>query len=99
MAKHTVKVTGLAWFKREHYARLKKLFTDGRKFPDTYDKWLKLATRSFDQKKADGIFIEKVFIEPDAFFNWCQEHGQRTDAPARFTYVNACLAAKYQSQA
>ncbi|TNF37419.1 MAG: hypothetical protein EP315_02685 [Gammaproteobacteria bacterium] len=99
MAKHTVKVTGLAWFKREHYARLKKLFSDGRKFPDTYDKWLKKSTRSLEQKQTEGVFVEKVIIEPEAFAGWCQQHHQKPDAAARYAYVNDCLSGKYQTQA
>jgi hypothetical protein len=41
MTSSMARATGIAWYRQEEYARLKKLFKDGRKLPDTFAVWHK----------------------------------------------------------
>lgn len=89
-----VNIVGIAWYRREHYARLRNLFRDGRKLPATYDKWLKAANRTLDRYRDQGVIAVKVPIDPEQFPRWCEANGLDVDAQARMRY--ASLVAKEQ---
>jgi len=58
------------WFSREDYSKIRELLTDSERLPDDYEQWEKL-----NEKLFDGVEIEKIYVEPDAFVNWCETQG------------------------
>lgn len=83
-----VQAVGIAWYRREHYAALKKLFADGHKLPSTYDAWLKQAERLAAQIAGDGKAVVKAYIDPEHFPAWCRAKGLDIDAKARMEWGN-----------
>ncbi len=92
-----VKVTGIAWYRPEDYTRLRAMFTDGDKLPETYDKWLTAAQGLCDRLTGEGHVIEKAIIDPDTFPDWCRANGKGLDAQGRMAYGNECAARKYKN--
>lgn len=97
MTEYQVRATGIAWYRREDYARLKKMFKDGRKLPDTFDKWLKDAQGIYDKLQSEGAIVEKAYIDPETFPEWCKKNGHQLDAAARMEYANRYVAEKYKT--
>jgi hypothetical protein len=70
-------IVGLPWYERTDYRRLKTLFVEGERLPDTYDLWLEYAERTFQEVKARGQLPVKVPIIPAEFVEWCRGRGLR----------------------
>jgi hypothetical protein len=90
-----VKILGYAWYREEDYAELKNLFIDGHNLPDTFDEWLNKSQSLFDQLRANGNIVEKVYIELDSFPVWCRSRGLDIDSRSRIDFVNDFVARKY----
>ena len=88
-------VTGLAWYRRPDYDRLKSMFTDGEKLPDTYSQWLKIACRTTETLTKEGHIVEKVYIDPEAFPAWCKSKRRKLDTNARITYAAETAKARH----
>lgn len=85
----SVQVVGIAWYKPEHYTRLKKLFKDGANMPETYAEWLKRAEHvAKDIESKGGIRVYKVEIDPDEFPAWCRANGHEINSAGRTAFAN-----------
>ena len=87
-----VTVTGIAWYRREDYARLKAMFQDGENLPDTFGGWLETAQRVYDTLTAEGIRVVKANIDPETFPGWCRARGHAMNTPARMAYAQEFAA-------
>jgi hypothetical protein len=90
-----ISVTGIAWYKREDYERLRALFMDGDKLPSTYDQWLNKAEDIVNQFRSNGQAFQKVYIDPNTFADWCSARGLDIDAKARMRFSNEGAAGKH----
>jgi hypothetical protein len=86
MTEHKKK-TGVHWFKRKHYDKLRRTFLDGHTFPSDFDAWLREAQAKCEKIVESGRDIVRVEIEPDEFVRWCKAHRCRTDADGRDSYI------------
>lgn len=87
-----VEEIGIAWYRREDYARLKAMFQDGEKVPGTFDEWLEVAQRVYDTLTTEGIRVVKAHIDPETFPGWCRARGYAMDTPARMAYAQEFAA-------
>lgn len=94
----SVRAVGLVWYRREHYARLRKLFEDGDKLPANFDKWLKLAEQTQQRYERDGFLTVKAYIDPDTFPAWCAARSLNVDARARMEFANHAAYREYGQQ-
>ena len=72
------------------------MFTDGDKLAATYEGWLTAAQRLYEKLTAEGRVVEKAYIDPETFPEWCRTNGKELDAKGRMAYGNECAARKYQ---
>jgi hypothetical protein len=93
-----VKVTGIPWYRREDYERLRNMFTDGSKLPATYDDWLAAAQGIHDKLTDEGQVVEKAYIDPGSFPEWCRANGKALDVGGRMAYGNECAANRYRAR-
>jgi len=93
-----IRAVGMVWYRQEDYFKVKTLMSDSRKLPDTYAQWLKQANQGFQQLTAEGLLVEKVYLDPDTFPAWCSERGLNVDAHARMTFANEFVGRKYRNQ-
>jgi hypothetical protein len=83
-----VSAVGLPWYKREDFDALRSWFTDGGKFPKTYDEWLRAAEMRESQLRANGTRVVRALIEPEPFNRWCANQGIVPDSKARSRYAS-----------
>lgn len=81
-----ISITGMAWYKEHDYSRIRNIFDDGDKFPNTYAKWLDQAQNNFNYLCAKGNTVIKVYIDPDTFPHWCIERGLGINASSRIEF-------------
>ena len=93
-----VRATGIAWYRQEDYAKIKRIMIDHRKLPDTYKKWSKSANAGVEKLRAEGHIVEKVNIDPETFPSWCIANGMEVDANARMRFASDFVARKYRNQ-
>jgi len=95
MTQLTPRAIGVVWFRREDYAKARKLFKDGHKLSPTFDQWLKRAKKVMNFYEAQGYTVEKAYIDLNAFPEWCRSRGLDIDAEARKRFANEFVAGKY----
>ena len=91
---------GMAWYKSEEdYLKLKSLFTDSHKLPLKYSDWLSKAELGFKELSSSGHIVEKAYLDPDTFPDWCRSHNFKLDADARTAFASEFVAKKYGPKA
>jgi hypothetical protein len=93
-----VSAAGIAWYRSQDYDRLKTMFPDGWKLPDTFEEWLEIAQILYDKLTADGHLVVKAYIDPNTFPEWCRAKGMEMDADARMDFGNDCAAAHHRAK-
>jgi hypothetical protein len=89
-----VRTVGVAWYRPEDYERAKAMFKDGQNLPDTFDSWLTTAKKVYQKLAGEGLIVEKAYIDPDTFPEWCRTHGKEMDARGRMDYAREYAARK-----
>lgn len=96
MTQLPIRAVGIPWYRREDYARVRKLFKDGDQFPATFDHWLKAAEKTKQVYEADGYIVLKAYIDPSTFPVWCKTRGLDIDANARTEFGSWFAAQAYR---
>ena len=84
-------VIGMAWFRREEWAKLLEVSADRDQLEETYDEWLQSARQTLLHLRAEGQRVEKVDIGVDELLKWCQTRHVPVDASARADLAAAQL--------
>lgn len=91
------RVIGLVWVREEDYLAFLALFPDSDKMHQTWKGWLEGAVKSEQEQLAQGYLVERVYIDPDTFVDWCAAHDCRVDAQGRHHFIATFLAEKHRS--
>ena len=83
---------GIAWFYEEDWKEWKKISAD--EIEDNYEDWLLSATMMKKDLEKEGHKVEKVFIKPKEFKEWCKKNKKRLDSSSRSDYVTRLLLEK-----
>lgn len=78
---------GMAWYRREDYARLLDLMADRNRLPDTYEAWRVSAEQVEGTVAGSGVAVIRVPLDPDIFAAWCRKHDLVANAAARSRYA------------
>ena len=79
-----IECMGMAWYTPESWRRLEAI-ADGE-LCDTYEDFVRKATRMIRGFEAQGITVEKFLINIDHMVAWCRRHGLSVDGRARSAY-------------
>jgi len=91
-----VKAVGVAWYRQEDYAKIRSIMEDHRKLPPTYKQWLKKANKAVESSRAEGLLVEKAYIDPETFPAWCKSRGLNVDAKGRMDFASEAAFLKYR---
>jgi hypothetical protein len=91
---YNARAVGVSWFREEDFASARALFDATDKLPPR-EQWLKAAEKMEQDFLAQGYIVERVYIDPDTFPDWCRERGLRIDRHARARFSGEAVANKY----
>ena len=94
LSDYNARAVGIAWLRKEDYAALIDIFEDGNVF-DSWKQWEQRAEEMEKKFKADGYVVERVYIDPDTFPDWCSQHGLTTGRDGRSEFAASVVAEKY----
>lgn len=89
-------VVALPWMRREDYAALRALFEDGHKFESRWEDWHERAKKIESDCFAKGFIVERVYLDPNSFVEWCRQNGAGADDHGRMKFAAAAVAPKYR---
>lgn len=92
----TIRVIGIPWYREGDWDAIKSMMTDAHKLHARYKDWLKAAEGLEHNIKKSGQIVERAYIDPDEFPNWCAVHGLNVDADARNRFANEFVAGKHR---
>jgi hypothetical protein len=80
-------VVGLAWYRREDWEGLRRLYPDRGEMHDSFDDWLAVAEQTEQFLKSNGFAVKRVIVDPAELAGWCAARGLEPIAKARAEYV------------
>jgi hypothetical protein len=85
--------TGMAWYRKEDYQQLLKIFVDQHLLPRSFEEWEKKAETGRKKFLADGYIVVRSYIDPNTFPAWCASKGLdiNASAPTKFAAEEARL--------
>jgi len=95
--KNSAGVVGLAWFRKEDYARLLTIFEDAQDMHDTWEEWEESAKKVEERLKGEQYVVERVNIDPDTFPDWCRRAGIGIVASARSRFAVETVANRHSA--
>lgn len=79
--------SGVAWFDRDQWQRLREVAADPERLKDSYDEWVAMASRAIADLEAQGMIIEKVSVDTKALVAWCNSQQRPVDSAARAEFA------------
>ncbi len=79
------------FFRREDYELMRIVVDEPERMPENYDDWLKTAEEQLAQAIANGMQVEKVFIDADGLRAFCEKAGVQPDHAGRTRYAISLL--------
>jgi|SRR5580704_1239932 hypothetical protein len=89
---------GVSWFRKEDYDTIRRISEDGHKMPSKWEDWLKGAEKSEQECIQTGKIVERVYIDPDTFPDWCRANGVGVNRQGRHKFIAITMATKYRNQ-
>ena len=89
-------VTGIAWYRRNQWTRLRELAADSDTLEESYDGWLAGAQKALLEMAVNGVRAQRVDVDVEALVRWCQAEGRRLDSAARAAYTALQLRRTHQ---
>jgi hypothetical protein len=89
-------ITGIAWYRRDQWARLRELAADADRLEEAYEDWLVGAQKTIVQMTATGVRVRRVDIDLDDLVGWCRREGCPLDSAARAAFVAERLRSGFE---
>lgn len=78
---------GFAWYRKEQWDRLLAVSSDRDCLEETYEGWLVIARKSFDEFKRAGNDVYRVDVDVEELIRWCQKRKRPIDGKARSEFA------------
>ncbi|HEX4113825.1 MAG TPA: hypothetical protein VH020_14935 [Stellaceae bacterium] len=86
---------GVPWVRKEDYEAFLLISEDAQHLPETWEKFVLYTEMSEQKWKAEGYVVERTYIDPETFPDWCAAHGCRVDTEGRKRFAASVVADKY----
>ena len=83
----TNSVTGVAWYRREDWSRLREIASDRTNLDDSYEAWLAGAQKTLLDLAVAGVAARRVSVDVEALVRWCRAEGRPVNSAARAAFV------------
>jgi hypothetical protein len=92
----TINITGIAWYRRDQWARLRELAADADRLEEAYEDWLAGAQKTIVQMTATGVRVRRLDIALDDLVRWCRHEGRSLDSAARAAFAAERLRSRFE---
>ena len=89
-------VTGVAWYRRDQWQRLREVSEDVENLEETYDAWLETAERMIREGIPENVAVEKMDIDVEEVLAWCNVQGLPMNTQSRARFVSERIRQKYE---
>jgi hypothetical protein len=89
-------ITGIAWYRRDQWARLRELAADADKLEESYEAWLAGAQKTLVQMTVAGVRARRVDVDVDELARWCRREGRPVDGASRAAFVAERLRSDFE---
>ena len=83
--------SGVAWYDRAQWQRLREVAADPERLENSYDEWVAMAEKIIRDLEATGMLIERVPVDTEDLIVWCNERARPIDGEARAEYAGQKL--------
>jgi hypothetical protein len=90
--------SGVAWYDREQWQRLREVAADPEVLEESYDQWVVMAEKAIRDLEAMGMIIERVPINTNDLIAWCNEQDRPIDGSARAEFAARQLRKMHLSE-
>ena len=80
-------VTGVAWYRREDWSRLREIASDRANLDDSCEAWLAGAQKTLLELAVAGVAARRVNVDVEALVRWCRAERRPVDSAARAAFV------------
>jgi len=80
-------VTGVAWYRREDWSRLREIASDRANLDDSYEAWLAGAQKTLLELAVAGVAARRVNVDVEALVRRCRAERRPVDSAARAASV------------
>ncbi len=91
-------ISGIAWYKREQWDRLRQISADVDTLERTFDEWEKGASNLLRALERAGQRVSQVMVDVDELVAWCAARGRSVDGSARSEFVASTLRSRGEHQ-
>ncbi len=95
LSDYNARAVGIAWIRKEDYLAALAVFEDGNNLPRTWERWEQSAKGMEAKFKADGYIVERVYIDPETFPDWCRNNGVGVNSKGRIKFAASTVGGKY----
>ena len=88
--------TGIAWYRRDQWTRLRELAPDVEKIEESYEDWLAGAQTVLVQLTVAGVRVQRVDVDLDELVRWCRGEDRPLDSAARAAFVAPRLRSAHE---
>ena len=78
---------GVAWFRREDWARLVEISADREDLETTFEAWEAGAIATMAELRSHGVDVSRVPVDLDRLAIWCRGQGIPVDARSRARFA------------
>lgn len=86
---YNARAVGLPWCREEDYAAFLAICEDANSLPSTWEKFIKASEKAEQAWKAQGYIVERAYIDPETFPDWCRTHGVGVNSQGRMRFAAA----------
>jgi hypothetical protein len=84
---YNVRAVGIPWVRKEDYPAFLAVMEDANGLPATWEAFIKFSEESENGWKAQGYIVERAYIDPDTFPDWCASNGTGIDSNGRMKFA------------
>jgi hypothetical protein len=89
------RAAGLPWVRKEDYAAFLRICEDAHGLPTTWEKFIEFSEKAEKGFQTDGMIVERVYIDPETFPDWCRRNGVGVNSQGRMRFAGMAVAEKY----
>jgi len=92
---YSPRAVGIPWVREEDYHTFLAICEDADGFPATWKQFADLSEQAERRYKAQGYIVERAYIGPDTFPDWCRSKDFRINSQARRAFAASIAAEKH----